>query len=901
MQTGDFTIGQLLIFLVFSGVFTGLARSFEEIVSVWQLARSGARRIFELISMAPPAPPAPPPPGAGRSARAVRHRRSRRGAARVSSSCSTAPCPADGLGGPGVLVLDDQPFLFGTSVAENLRLAARRPPTSSSTRCSPRRPSTTSSPASAGSSGQVGDRGLTLSGGQRQRVALARALLHRPRVLLLRDALAAVNPALEIRILEQVRALRPDLAIVAATTRPLVAAAADRVVATGLAPPEPEQNSNAFLEALTSARPEQLLPPELLEALETVPPETESPTLSDEARHRERRTAPGAQPAAPDGQGGGRRRRVAVPRDRHRAHPARARAPRHRRPPRRPVDVDGGRRRPSASRCAASPSASSPTCYKIRAARVSEGAMYLLRRRTFQRLTRLGVDFYDRELPGQVAARVVHDLDRIAAFVETGIYQAGTAIILVFATIIVMWLWSPTVAARRHRVPPDLRPHHRRRGAPRQPGLRPGPGPPRRRDRPAAGGPRRPLRHQRARRPARRPATASPSHAWDLRQARRRSTAISNLHGELVAYLVALAMALVLASAGELVLARPAVGRQRRDARALPRARPRPDPAALQRAAELPGRPGVVPHAGRAVLAPIIPVPPGPGDPDAHRVPAARRRARASTASPSPTRAPTPPVLHDIDLAVEPGDIVALVGPTGAGKSTVAKLLGRVYDPDHRRGARRRRRHPRPRPRLLPPPPRRGAPGRLLLPRHARRQHRLRPARRAARAEIEAAIDAVGAWPAVHAVRRRARRLGRRGGPQPLGAPSASWWPWPGRGWSTPTCSCSTRPPRRSTSTPSSTCSTPCAARGRTTVFVTHRPAVAAQADLVVVVDGGRIIANGRHLDLLTEEWYRVLWPDGSGGGAADAEVALVATAPSAPGAGGAPPIQRPGRRGERR
>ena len=44
VQTGDFTIGQLLIFLVYSGVFTGLARSFEEIVSVWQLARSGRGR-----------------------------------------------------------------------------------------------------------------------------------------------------------------------------------------------------------------------------------------------------------------------------------------------------------------------------------------------------------------------------------------------------------------------------------------------------------------------------------------------------------------------------------------------------------------------------------------------------------------------------------------------------------------------------------------------------------------------------------------------------------------------------------------------------------------------------------------------------------------------------------------
>ena len=43
-----------------------------------------------------------------------------------------------------------------------------------------------------------------------------------------------------------------------------------------------------------------------------------------------------------------------------------------------------------------------------------------------------------------------------------------------------------------------------------------------------------------------------------------------------------------------------------------------------------------------------------------------------------------PDVLHDFDLEVAPGTTVALVGHTGAGKSTIAKLLARFYDP--RRG-----------------------------------------------------------------------------------------------------------------------------------------------------------------------------------------------------------------------
>lgn len=42
---------------------------------------------------------------------------------------------------------------------------------------------------------------------------------------------------------------------------------------------------------------------------------------------------------------------------------------------------------------------------------------------------------------------------------------------------------------------------------------------------------------------------------------------------------------------------------------------------------------------------------------------------------------PDVPVLTDVDLVIEPGETFALVGTTGSGKSTIAKLVSRFHDP----------------------------------------------------------------------------------------------------------------------------------------------------------------------------------------------------------------------------
>ena len=77
---------------------------------------------------------------------------------------------------------------------------------------------------------RVGERGVTLSGGQRQRVAIARALLSEAPLLLLDDALSAVDTGTESRILEHLREERANRSAIIVSHRLSAVADADEII-----------------------------------------------------------------------------------------------------------------------------------------------------------------------------------------------------------------------------------------------------------------------------------------------------------------------------------------------------------------------------------------------------------------------------------------------------------------------------------------------------------------------------------------------------------------------------------------------------------------------------------------------------------------------------------------------
>lgn len=134
----------------------------------------------------------------------------------------------------GLSWVPQESFLFSASIAENIALGrpgASREEIENAARMASIHDDILRFPY--GYDTPVGEKGITLSGGQRQRVAIARSLLAESSLLLLDDALSAVDTGTETSILEhfdELRRTRPELSVIIASHRLSAVVKADLTV-----------------------------------------------------------------------------------------------------------------------------------------------------------------------------------------------------------------------------------------------------------------------------------------------------------------------------------------------------------------------------------------------------------------------------------------------------------------------------------------------------------------------------------------------------------------------------------------------------------------------------------------------------------------------------------------------
>jgi ATP-binding cassette subfamily B protein len=129
--------------------------------------------------------------------------------------------------------VSQEPFLFGATIAENITFGARavgadrkRIEQAAEIACLDddiaRLPH--------GYDTVIGERGVTLSGGQRQRVAIARAVICDPQLLILDDAVSAVDAQTEEEILRRLRSSMHRRTLIVVSHRMSVVRAADQIL-----------------------------------------------------------------------------------------------------------------------------------------------------------------------------------------------------------------------------------------------------------------------------------------------------------------------------------------------------------------------------------------------------------------------------------------------------------------------------------------------------------------------------------------------------------------------------------------------------------------------------------------------------------------------------------------------